>query len=102
MYHMIERMQHMLLLMGCCMHIDGRCLGAYGWMDGWMVNVWMHVDGWMDGRCLDAYGWMDGWMDGRSLFKCEFPSPHMVWSIGDTHLPCMTSAHIHMATGSLC
>ena len=55
------------------------------WMDGWMVDVWVH---------------MDGWMDGRWLFKFEFPSPHMVWSIGDTNLPCMTSAHIHMATGS--
>ena len=39
-------------------------------------------------------------MDGRCLFKFEFFSPHMVWSIGDTNLPCMTSAHIHMATGS--
>ena len=54
-------------------------------MDGWMVDVWMHID---------------GWLDGRRMFKSEFPSPHMVWSIGDTHLPCMASAHIHMVTGS--
>ena len=62
-----------------------------------MVDVWMHMDGWMDGRLLMHLG---GWMDGRCLFQSEFPSPHLVWSIGDTHLPCMTSAHIHMDTGS--
>ena len=57
-------------------------------MDGWMVDAWMHMDGWMDGWMVDVY-----------LSSSSF---HPIWYgllVTHTHLPCMTSAHIHMATG---
>ncbi len=38
------------------------------WMDGWMVDGWRWVIGWMD-------GWMGGWIDGRMGRWMEVNAP---------------------------
>lgn len=46
--------------------VDGRMAGWKDdrWLDGWMIDGWILMDGWME-RWID--GWMGSWMDGWML-----------------------------------